>query len=79
MVVLYNPVSSAGRKPILPLALLALGAVLEGRHPYVIIDGNLAEDALGALDVALAEAEARFRAGLTRLPPVLGITAMPGP
>jgi anaerobic magnesium-protoporphyrin IX monomethyl ester cyclase len=79
MVVLYNPVSSAGRKPILPLALLALGAVLEGKHDYVVVDGNLAKDALAELDAAVTEAVSHFREGRTRLPPVLGITAMPGP
>ncbi len=31
MLILYNPPSNAGRKPVLPLSLLALGAVLEGR------------------------------------------------
>ena len=30
--VLYNPRSSAGRKPVLPMSLLAVGAVLEGRR-----------------------------------------------
>jgi hypothetical protein len=29
MILFYNPQSSAGRKPILPLSLLAIGAVLE--------------------------------------------------
>ena len=41
MTILYNPVSSSGRKPVLPMALLALGALLEGDHDYVIVDGNL--------------------------------------
>lgn len=69
-VILYNPVSSASRKPILPLSLLALGAVLEGRHEYVIIDGNLTAD-------PLAEISARLAAG--DRPAVLAVTVMPGP
>ena len=31
MIILYNPQSSANRKPILPISLLAIGAVLEAR------------------------------------------------
>ena len=50
MLVLYNPVSSSTRKPVLPMSLLALGAVLEGDEPYVIVDGNLESDPLAALE-----------------------------
>jgi radical SAM superfamily enzyme YgiQ (UPF0313 family) len=69
MVVLYNPPSSASRKPILPMSLLALGARLEGQHGYRIVDGNLERDALSALDRAIHETRAD----------VLGVTVMPGP
>jgi hypothetical protein len=69
MLVLYNPVSSAGRKPILPMSLLALGAVLEGKHDYHIIDGNLHDDRLGTLTAAILETDTL----------VLGVTVMPGP
>ncbi len=68
-VILYNPPSSATRKPILPMSLLALGALLEGRHPYSILDGNLLEQPLDALDAAVRETGAR----------VLALTVMPGP
>lgn len=68
-VVLYNPPSSATRKPVLPMSLLALGAVLEGEVEYVIVDGNLEPDPLDALHRALRETGAR----------VLGVTVMPGP
>ncbi len=44
MILLYNPPSSASRKPVLPMSLLALGALLEGEHEYRIIDGNLERD-----------------------------------
>ena len=67
--VLVNPASNAGHKAILPLSLLALGAVLEGRHDYRIVDGNLVADPVAALDQALVEMDAD----------VLGVTVMPGP
>jgi radical SAM superfamily enzyme YgiQ (UPF0313 family) len=49
--------------------LLALGAVLENEHEYVIIDGNLEPDPLAALDRAVRETRAD----------ILGVTVMPGP
>jgi anaerobic magnesium-protoporphyrin IX monomethyl ester cyclase len=70
MIIFYNPQSSAGRKPILPLSLLAIGAVLEGQYDYCIIDGNLEDDPLARLDE-------RIHACAT--PPILGMTVMPGP
>lgn len=44
MTVLYNPPSNSAGKAVLPMALLALGAVLEDRHEYVIVDGNVEAD-----------------------------------
>lgn len=70
MIVLYNPVSSAGRKPILPIACLSLGAVIEGKWPWAIVDGNLEADPIARIDALLAEGGG---------PKVLGVTAMPGP
>lgn len=69
MILLYNPPSSASRKPVLPMSLLALGAVLEGRHAYRIIDGNLERDPLASLEKAIVENDVE----------VLGVTVMPGP
>ena len=40
-VLLFNPRSSARRTPVLPMSLLAVGAVLEGRYEWSIVDGNL--------------------------------------
>jgi radical SAM superfamily enzyme YgiQ (UPF0313 family) len=74
MLLLYNPQSSANRKPILPCSLLALAAVLEadsGRYEYVIVDGNLEHDPLTRLDGLIAQDEGE--------PTVLGVTVMPGP
>jgi radical SAM superfamily enzyme YgiQ (UPF0313 family) len=69
-VILYNPQSSANRKPVLPMSLMALGALLEGEFDYTIVDGNLIQDPLSALEAALLNAGPR---------PVLGMTVMPGP
>ncbi|HYN90028.1 MAG TPA: radical SAM protein [Ardenticatenaceae bacterium] len=69
MIILYNPQSSAGKKRILPMSLLALGALLEGEHDYVIVDGNVEVDPLARLDGLIRERGAR----------VLAMTVMPGP
>lgn len=69
MIILYNPVSSSTKKPVLPMSLLAVGAVLEGHEDYRIVDGNLVADALTALRQALRETGSR----------ILGLTVMPGP
>jgi hypothetical protein len=68
-IVLLNPPSSAGRKPVLPMSLLALGAVLEGRHEYAIVDGNLESDAAAAVDALVRDWGAQ----------ALAVTVMPGP
>lgn len=69
MIVLYNPVSNATRKPVLPMSLLAVAALLEGTHDYRIIDGNLVPDPLEALSQAINQD------GVD----ILAITVMPGP
>jgi radical SAM superfamily enzyme YgiQ (UPF0313 family) len=69
MIVLYNPPSNAGHKAILPMSLLAVGALLEGEHDYRIVDGNLEPDPVAALDRVINETNAD----------VLGVTVMPGP
>lgn len=69
MIVLYNPPSSASRKPVLPMSLLALGALLEGEHDYRIVDGNLDPDPVATIDRIVRDEGAD----------VLGVTVMPGP
>ena len=69
MLILYNPPSSSERKPVLPMSLLALGALLEERHDYLIIDGNLEPDPLESIDRAIRETGAD----------ILAVTVMPGP
>ena len=65
---MYNPPSSARRKPVMPLSLLALGALLEGRHDYAIVDGNLDRNALETLDRYVRDGA-----------DMLAVTVMPGP
>ena len=55
MLILYNPPSSARRKPVMPLSLLALGALLEGRHDYTIVDGNLDPRPIDTIDRLVRE------------------------
>src|SRR6187402_2454515 len=66
--VLFNPRSNASGKRVVPFSLLALGAVLEGRHQYAIVDSNVEPDPPGRLR---AEIEGGAR--------LVGLTAMPGP
>lgn len=70
MIILYNPQSSANKKPVLPFSLLAVGAVLEGKYEYILVDGNLETDPLAKLDTLVQEYSH---------PCVLGATVMPGP
>ena len=69
MIVLYNPVSSASRKPVLPLAVLALAARMSWR--VVIVDGNIERHPVGRI--------ASLVAGHGDGPVILGVTVMPGP
>ena len=70
MIILYNPQSSANKKPVLPFALLAVGAVLEGKYEYTLVDGNLEDNPLAKLEQLAREQSS---------PCVLGMTVMPGP
>ena len=67
MILLYNPQSNASRKCILPMSLLALGALLEGQHDYVIVDGNIEPDPLTRLDDLVRQYKVQ----------ALGVTVMP--
>ena len=68
-VVLVNPRMCARQNIRLPLSVLALGAVLEGRYDYRIVDGNVERDAA----VTVLEA---VESGSCAL---VGVTVMPGP
>jgi radical SAM superfamily enzyme YgiQ (UPF0313 family) len=69
MLLLYNPPSSANRKPILPMSLLAIGQVIEGEFDYRILDGNLLNDPIDALTSAIQSDKVD----------ILALTVMPGP
>ncbi len=69
MIVLYNPQSSPTKKAVLPMSVLAVGALLENREDYAIVDGNLVADGLEALTGAIA----------SRGADIVGMTVMPGP
>jgi anaerobic magnesium-protoporphyrin IX monomethyl ester cyclase len=72
MIVLFNPISTTPGKQPLPLSLMSLAAVLEGREPWKLVDGNLTPDpAAEILDI--------FRAASPASPPLLAVTVMPGP
>ena len=49
------------------MSLLALGAMIEGRHEYEIVDGNLEDDPVEALDRAIRRGNATL----------LAVTVMP--
>ncbi len=68
-VILINPRMSKPRAVRLPLSLLALGAVLEGRYDYRIVDGNAHPDPLGVTLGHLSDG----------VDSVVGVTVMPGP
>lgn len=76
MIILYNPQSSANRKPVVPFSLLAVGAVLEGQYNYSIVDGNVEPDPLTKLDLLISNSTPPT-AGSP--PPILAATVMPGP
>jgi anaerobic magnesium-protoporphyrin IX monomethyl ester cyclase len=66
-IVFYNPQSNSSGKRILPMSLLALGAVLPD-FEWSIVDGNAVEDPVAAI-------RERVHAGAN----VLAVTVMPGP
>lgn len=69
MILLYNPFSTHSAKHPLPMSLLAIGSMLEGRYEYRIVDGNLDPDPVATM-LALARHQR---------PIAIGITVMPGP
>jgi anaerobic magnesium-protoporphyrin IX monomethyl ester cyclase len=69
MIILFNPRSTKPRNCRLPLSVLALAAVLEGREEYAIVDGNIANDVTSAIVRLIDEHQVEM----------LGVTCMPGP
>ena len=72
MIVLFNPLSTTPGKQPLPLSLLSLAAVLEGREPWCLVDGNcIADPAPEIIERLSAVAAAEVT--------MLAVTVMPGP
>jgi anaerobic magnesium-protoporphyrin IX monomethyl ester cyclase len=69
MIVLFHPRATRPRNSRLPLAVLALAAVLEGREEYRIIDGNLEQSPVAAILSAIRNHQVEL----------LGVSCMPGP
>jgi hypothetical protein len=69
MIILFHPRATRPRNCRLPLAVLALAAVLEGREEYRIIDGNLEDDPTGAIVSTIDNHQVEL----------LGVSCMPGP
>jgi radical SAM superfamily enzyme YgiQ (UPF0313 family) len=68
VILLFNP-RSARWKHRLPLSLLSLGAALEGKHEYEIVDGNFEVNAAESLTRIIETKHIRY----------FGVTVMPGP
>ena len=66
---LINPKMCRPSGVRLPLSVLSLGAALEGKHPYRIIDGNVDPDATATAIAAIGEGNCK----------IVGMTVMPGP
>lgn len=69
MIVLFNPRATKPRNRRLPLSILSIAAVLEGREDYHIIDGNVEDDPFTSIDALLSTSEVEL----------LAVTVMPGP
>ena len=68
MIALVNP-RSARWKHRIPLSILSLAAVLEGRHAYELIDGNIDGNVRERLLTGIRDRGVRY----------VGISVMPGP
>ena len=72
MIVFFNPISTSPGKQPLPLSIVALAAVLEGKEPWCLVDGNLVSDpARVILDHVSVSGRSK--------PDLLAVTVMPGP
>ena len=67
-ILLFNPRSAVAKHRV-PNSILNIAASIEGRYPWVIVDGNREADPLAAIMRYLETGEFRY----------VGITVMPGP
>lgn len=72
MIVFFNPRSTSPGKEPLPISVLSLAAVIDGRFDWTLVDGNFALDPAAAI----LEGLGRSRRGE---PDLLAVTVMPGP
>src|SRR5579863_2879502 len=69
MILLYNPKAARFRNRRLPLSVLAIAAVLEGKEEYSIVDGNLDPNPTESLIALIKENPVEL----------LAVSVMPGP
>src|SRR6202041_2070911 len=69
MILFYNPKATRPRNRRFPLSILAIGAVVEGKEEYAIVDGNLDPHPTESLVAIIKE----------RPVELLAVTVMPGP
>ena len=69
MILFYNPKATRSRNRRLPLSVLAIAAVVEGKEEYAIVDGNLDPHPTESLVKLIEE----------RPVELLAVTVMPGP
>jgi hypothetical protein len=72
MIVFFNPLSTTPGKQPLPLSIMALAAVVEGRERWCLVDGNLDADPAASI---VRRFTAPTRDGVS----LLAVTVMPGP
>jgi anaerobic magnesium-protoporphyrin IX monomethyl ester cyclase len=69
MILFYNPKATRFRNRRLPLSILAIAAVVEGKEEYAIVDGNLDPHPTESLIALIQERNVEL----------LAVTVMPGP
>ena len=69
MIILLHPRATRPKNRRLPLAILSIAAILEGKEDYIIVDGNLAPNPEAMLDRIVAEHAVELMA----------VSVMPGP
>ena len=69
MIVFYNPKATKPRNRRLPLSVLSIAAMLEGKEEYTIVDGNLDPRPTETLVALIRELPVEL----------IAVTVMPGP
>jgi anaerobic magnesium-protoporphyrin IX monomethyl ester cyclase len=69
MIILLNPRATKPRNRRFPLSVMALGAALEGREEYEIVDGNIDDNPIETILDLIRTSKVEL----------LGVTVMPGP